>query len=231
MAVDLLPRCLSSVATEAASSEEEVFALIREAFTDTNSAILRAARQTIQFRKMGTTAVLALVIGPRLYVASIGDSRAYLVRGGRIEQLTVDHTMAQALLEAGAIPRKEALRHQWRNVLSKFLGSEDPDNTPDVRLVDLQGGDQIVLATDGLTDVVDDQTMMHILQENFDAQEAATALIQAAEQKNAHDDATCVVLFVQELDEPASPEWSHDSGVGIGRAIRNWQQALCPQVT
>jgi protein phosphatase len=170
---------------------------------------------------MGTTAVMALVNSPRLYLASIGDSRAYLVRGGRIEQLTVDHTMAQALVDAGTISRTEALRHQWRNVLTKHLGSEEADNAPDVRVVDLQGNDRILLASDGLTDVVEDRTMLHILQDNPDAQGAATALIQAAEQKNAHDDATCVVLCVKELDEPVWPDWRYGSGGRIGPCDQN----------
>jgi protein phosphatase len=220
MAVNLLPRGVSSGATGNESSEEAVFDAIGEAFAEANAEIIRVARQNIQFHRMGTTAVMALVIGPRLHVASIGDSRAYLVRGTRIEQLTTDHTIAQALVEAGTITREEALRHQWRNVLSKYLGSDVVDNAPDTRVVDLQGNDRILLASDGLTNVVEDRTMLRILQENSDAQEAASALIHAAKQQNAHDDATCVVLFVKELEEPALSEWCYDSGCGIGLAIK-----------
>src|SRR5262245_8557965 len=122
MAADLLPRRLSPIASASDVSEEEVIEIIRAAFDETNAAILRAGRHYHQFHRMGTTGVMALIIDSRLYVASIGDSRAYLVRCGRVEQLTVDHTMAQALVEAAVISRNEALRHRWRNVLSKYLG-------------------------------------------------------------------------------------------------------------
>jgi protein phosphatase len=231
MAVDLLAHDVGAVATQVGDSEEEVFDVIRTAFADTSRAIRRAARQNIQYHRMGTTAVMAFVTGPRLFIASVGDSRAYLVRANQMQQLTVDHTVAQALVEAGTMSRNEALKHPWRNVLCKFLGSEQADNAADLRVVPLQEGDQIVLATDGLTDVVDDPTMLHILQENSNAQDAATALIQAAGQEDARDDATCIVLFARELDAPACTEWRYDSGRRIGLAKTNYRRAECAHAT
>jgi protein phosphatase len=212
LAVSLIPQIVCTIGPEPDVSEDEivVFERIRAAFAETNAAIRRVARQNIELPKIGTTAVTAFILGPRLYLASIGDSRAYLIRTGQIQQLTVDHTMAQALVEIGVISAKAALRHQWRNVLSKFLGTDEPASEPDLRVVDLNAGDQIVLATDGLTDVLDEQSVLQILQGQSDAQGAATALIQAAAQKKARDDATCIVLYVKDLDEPASLEWQGD---------------------
>jgi protein phosphatase len=208
-AVDLLPRYVSSIIAQPRASEDQVTEALAAAFAKTSATILKIAQRTPHLHRMGTTAVMAVVVGPRVFVASIGDSRAYLIRAGQIEQLTVDHTAAQALVQAGVISREAAVHHQWRNVLCKFLGNGEPGNTPDVRVVDLQADDQLILATDGLYDAVEPQAMPAILSESSNAQLAADALIAAAAANKARDDATCVVLAAEEIADPAATEWWH----------------------
>src|SRR5205814_4844655 len=97
-----------------------------------------------------------------------GDSRAYLVRGKRIEQLTVDHSIAQALVEAKTISAAEAKTHRYRNVLWKYLGSNEVGEGPEVKAIQLQVGDRFLLCTDGLSGVVADDQLGNYLREHPD---------------------------------------------------------------
>ena len=126
---------------------------------------------------MGTTVVLAQFRNDRVYVAGIGDSRAYRLRDGQLEQLTKDHSLADALLDAGTITREELPTHKFKNVLYLYLGSKDARGGPeDVRVLDVRPGDRFLLASDGLTGVVPDSELARILGSVDDPQEAAVML-------------------------------------------------------
>src|SRR5205085_11829481 len=100
---------------------------------------------------MATTVVLALFRKDRVYVAGIGDSRAYLFRQGTIQRLTKDHSLADALVEAGTIPREDVQHHKFKNGLYLYLGSNDARGGPEeVRLLDVRPGDRFLLSSDGL---------------------------------------------------------------------------------
>ena len=134
-----------------------------------------------EFSHMGTTVVLALIHGGRLYVAGIGDSRAYRVRDGQIEQMTKDHSLAQALLEAGTITAEELPNHKFNHVLYLYLGSKDARGGPeDVHATDLVTGDRFLLASDGLTGVVADSQLAEILTRSEDPRETARVLMKQA---------------------------------------------------
>ena len=113
---------------------------------------------------MGTTVVLAQFLNDRVYVAGIGDSRAYRLRDGRLEQLTKDHSLADALLDAGTITAEELPTHKFKNVLYLYLGSKDARSGPeDVRVLDVRPGDRLLMASDGLTGVVPDGDLAKVL--------------------------------------------------------------------
>ena len=99
---------------------------------------------------MGTTAVVAVQQDDRVYVAGLGDSRAYLIRGDRVEQLTVDHTVADALERNGTLTSEQARNSPWKNVLYKFLGCAEMTEGAEVRPFTPEAGDRLVLASDGL---------------------------------------------------------------------------------
>ena len=154
---------------------------------------------------MGTTVVLALFRNDRVYIAGIGDSRAYRLRAGRIEQLTKDHSLADALLEAGTITTEELPNHKFKNVLYLYLGSKDARGGPeDVRVLDVLPGDRFLLASDGLTGVVRDDDLARILASCDDPQRAARALTDQALENDSKDNITSLVIHVASESRPTS---------------------------
>src|SRR5207245_1150782 len=133
-----------------------------------------------ELKNMGTTVVVALWRkgSALMYLAGMGDSRAYHLRGKKIEQLTVDHSIAQALVEAKTISAAEARTHRYRNVLWKYLGSAEVGEGPEVKVVQLQAGDRFLLCTDGLSGVVPDEQLLSFIKDKADVQECADSLCQ-----------------------------------------------------
>jgi protein phosphatase len=146
---------------------------------------------------MGTTVVLALFRGERVYVTGIGDSRAYRLRDGRFECLTRDHSLAEALREAGTIKAEEAETHRFRNVLYLYLGCKEAREGPDeIMALELSRGDRFLLSTDGLTGVVRDDVISEVLAAAEDPQRAAQALVNRALENRSKDNITCMVIQV-----------------------------------
>ncbi len=195
MAIELLPYHPTLLGCEHADGET-VRQLIREAFLDVNQEITSAASLDSQLYGMGTTAVLALLVQDRLYIASLGDSRAYLLRDGDLHQYTVDHNMAQTLVSMGAISREDARTHRWRHMLWKYLGDPELKEGPDIAAIRLEPRDRILLVTDGVTEVLTNREMVTILHSHQTARDAAEALTRAAVSRGTRDDATSVVLNV-----------------------------------
>src|SRR5438067_8007843 len=140
-ATEVVPRELKKNLPKTATGDDSK-AVIRKAVVQANEEIMAMGALDRDLRNMGTTVVMALWRkGPEMYIASVGDSRAYQVRGDQIEQLTVDHSLAQALVENKTISQAEAREHRFRNVLWKYLGSKEVGEGPDVKLVSIQAGD------------------------------------------------------------------------------------------
>src|SRR5207248_5508211 len=128
--------------------------VIRKAVVQANEVIIAMVALDRDLRNMGTTVVLAVWRKEQeMFVTGVGDSRAYLIRKGKIEQLTVDHSLAQALVEAKTISAAEAREHRFKNVLWKYLGTKEVGDGPEVKLLPIQHGDRLLLCTDGLTGV------------------------------------------------------------------------------
>lgn len=144
---------------------------------------------------MGTTVVLAQFRFDRVFVAGIGDSRAYRLREGRLEQLTKDHSLADALLDAGTITADELPTHKFKNVLYLYLGSKDARTGPeDVRVLDVRPGDRLLMASDGLTGVVPDKELARVLGTVDDPQKAAVELKNLALANDSKDNVTCLII-------------------------------------
>ena len=118
MAAEIIPRIVG----DRLASHADAGLAVREAIAEANQAIIDAGRDQPHGRRMGTTAVLALHFDRTCYVAGVGDSRAYLIRGKSVKQLTLDHSVAQALVMSGALTREEARHSPYQHVLHKFLG-------------------------------------------------------------------------------------------------------------
>ncbi len=197
-AIEVVPRELKKSLAQAGSTED-VKRFTRKAVVQANDEIMAMGALDRDLRNMGTTLVLAVWRkGSEMYIAGVGDSRAYLVRRGRIEQLTVDHSLAQALVEAKTISAEEARGHKFKNVLWKYLGTKEVGEGPEVKVMVIQPGDRILLCTDGLTGVVPDERMLQCIEENTDMQKCADALGQLALDMGSRDNVSCIVIEVVE---------------------------------
>lgn len=196
MAVELIPHEVGK-RIDPDADEKAVQRVIRESVATANQEILTQSLLNTEFANMGTTVVIAHFQGGRAYVTGIGDSRAYRLRGDKIEQLTRDHSLANALGEAGTIRPDEVENHKFKHVLYLYLGSKDARDGPeDVRVVDIKPGDQFLLATDGLMGVVRDEEIRDILRANDDPQRAAQVLVDRALDLRSKDNVTAVVIHL-----------------------------------
>jgi protein phosphatase len=194
LAVQIIPRELRG-RLRPDDDEPSIREAIKGAVAAANREILAQSNLVTELTNMGTTVVLLLIRQGRAYVAGIGDSRVYRLRGGRLEQLTRDHSLAKALEEAGTIAADEVESHRFKHVLYLYLGSPDAREGPeDVRVVEVRPGDQFLLASDGMTGSVRDEQIIELLQGHADPQQAAQALVDRALANQSKDNVTCVVI-------------------------------------
>lgn len=168
--------------------------LIEDAIRAASAAVHTEARQSRHLTGMGTTVVACLLAGEqRALVAHVGDSRAYLSRGGRLRLLTRDHTVVAELVERNALSPAEAAVHPYKSVLSRNLGGK-PDARVDVVEVDLEPGDRLLLCSDGLSGFASHEAMEQVLAGAEDADQAATDLIDLALRGGGGDNVTALVV-------------------------------------
>lgn len=151
--------------------------------------------QTSGYSGMGTTVVCAVFKGSALFLAHIGDSRAYLFRRGHLRQLTNDHTLVHELLSQSALTPEQAAKHPQRHVLSRALGYK-PEVVPDLQgPLQLEAGDRVLLCTDGISGYLSDEQIADTLQTNLDdPQGCAISLTQSADMVGGKDNATAMVI-------------------------------------
>ena len=194
-AVDFLSRRLCGLMTHA--NDHEIVSWVLAGLSEANDELLRVLGGDCRFHRAGTTVVLGLRVNNRLAIKGVGDSRAYLVRDGGIRQLTTDETLAQLLFQTGHITQQELRTHPQRHVLLGSLGRRDFFPGEDVLIVEMQPGDRFLFCTDGLTDVLPDETLRHVLTSVADPQRAVDELVDLAHAGDAGDDITCVALYVE----------------------------------
>lgn len=142
---------------------------------------------------MGTTMTVAYSIGANLFLAHVGDSRCYLFRDRRLQQLTRDHTQAQQLADAGVLSREEVATSRLRNVLTQALGAADPALEVEMTRMEIRAGDRLLLCTDGLTDMVDAATIMEVLAQALAPAATCKALVDRALEHGGRDNVTVIV--------------------------------------
>ena len=173
--------------------------------------VLRAANEELRhrvdsepdLRGMGTTVTALLRYGSRLAVAHIGDSRGYLLRDGVLSQITHDHSFVQSLVDEGRISAEDALHHPQRNIVTRVLTGQE-DDEPDLSVREARPGDRYLLCSDGLSDVLTDDTVAEVLVDAVDPGAAAERLIELALRAGAPDNVTCVVADVVDLTTGAA---------------------------
>jgi serine/threonine protein phosphatase PrpC len=177
-----------------------------DAIHSANKAVWEKGRSDASLRGMGTTLVAAALVGTeegdRLVLANVGDSRGYRVHDRELEQLTVDHSVAEELVARGELSEDEAAIHPHRHILTRALGV-DMDVSVDVWDFVPQEGDRFLLCSDGLSNEVPVEQMSRILTEVRDPQQAAEALVAFANRRGGNDNITALVLDVL-VGEPAA---------------------------
>src|SRR5947209_5688989 len=191
-AIDIIPRELRKNLTVQLAGEG-VKTATKRAIVQANEEIMAMGALDKDMKNMGTTVVMAIWRkGPEMFVAGVGDSRCYLVRNKKAQQLTVDHSLAQALVEARTISPAEAKDHRFRNVLWKYLGSKEVGEGPEVGVIPLQAGDRFLLCTDGLTGVVNDDQLATFISDQTDMQTCAEGLGQMALDQGSRHNESCI---------------------------------------
>lgn len=166
---------------------------LSEAVLDANRVVWSKAKEDDALDRMGTTLTVGFIDDSHVHLAQVGDSRAYLLRGGTLQQLTVDQTLVQQLVDSGEITQQEAIRHPQRSFLTQSVGTE-PDLSVDRISIELLAGDRLVLSSDGLHGYVDNDTIRQALQDNPDSKRACKALVDAANNAGGHDNVTVLIL-------------------------------------
>jgi protein phosphatase len=177
---------------------EQVEDRLRTAFVEAGREILRQAADNTGQLGMGTTAtVLLLREDSRYVIGHIGDSRAYLVRGGVISQVTRDHSWVQEQVDRGMITAEQAKNHPQSNIITRALGTEAYP-TPDLYNGEIRAGDVFLLASDGLTDMVSEEHMLTILVEEEDPEKCVARLIREANLGGGLDNISALVARIGE---------------------------------
>jgi PPM family protein phosphatase len=183
----------------AGSGERHVTELIQEA----NRRVYQRSSEDAAASGMGTTMTVALVEDGTVAFGHVGDSRAYRIRDGKLEQLTEDHSLVAELVRTGKLSPEEAETHPQRSVITRALGT-DPDVDVDTFSIQTQPGDLFMLCSDGLTSMVEDEVILQTVEKNRgDLQAAAKALIRAANKGGGEDNIT--VVFFEIGDRTGEP--------------------------
>ena len=169
--------------------------LVDKAIRLANRRVYAAALRVEGRRGMGTTLTLVAVHGARAYVGHVGDSRAYLVRGDKIYQLTKDHSWVEEQLEQGLITEDQAKVHEWRNLITRALGTRS-QIAPDLTELNVQKGDIFAISTDGLHGLVTPAEMLGEFKRTSHRQSAVEYLIGLANERGGPDNITLVVAEV-----------------------------------
>jgi protein phosphatase len=182
---------------------------LTKALCEANRYLLDVARTIPERSGMGTTLTGAVVREDELYVVHVGDSRCYLLRGGRMEQVTEDHSWVQEQVRRGAMTLEDAEMSPFKNVITRSLGAA-PEVEPDLVAIKLEPGDRILLCSDGLNGMIDDTELFAVAQRGS-ASVAAWNLVDRAVENGGKDNVTVLVLDVGAI-EPWTPS---DCGLRI----------------
>ncbi len=158
-----------------------------------NSRIRKLASESAELEGMGTTVVAAACEGNRLYVANVGDSRLYVINRFGIRQITRDHSWVEEMVRLGEIEKEEARNHPDKNIITRAVGADDMVKT-DFFAVQLEEDDEVLMCTDGLTNMLEDEEIRMILDGARDIVEKAQQLVRAANDNGGRDNISVILI-------------------------------------
>lgn len=174
------------------SQETNPIIVIRKAIELANSRLLEKSRESEDYTGMGTTIVAATIIDDCLYVANVGDSRLYLLND-EIKQVTKDHSLVEEMVRLGGLDEETAKYHPKKNVITRAVGGNDEIQI-DFFEIQLEPGDAILMCSDGLTNMLDDEEIKLIVEKQRDVIEKAEALVKAANENGGRDNITVTMI-------------------------------------
>ncbi|MDD6207225.1 MAG: Stp1/IreP family PP2C-type Ser/Thr phosphatase [Clostridiales bacterium] len=170
--------------------------ILSEAIAKANQAVIEKASSSEDYEGMGTTLVAATVMNDMLYVANIGDSRLYLIRDGEITQITVDHSLVEAMVQTGSLLKEDARFHPHKNVITRAVGT-NPFVEADYFEIHLKTDDVIVMCTDGLSNMLYDSEIKRAVSESGEDMEAAgRLLVKRANEEGGRDNIGVVLVRI-----------------------------------
>lgn len=182
-------------------SDEELMSQLVGAIRAANESIFRRTLSEHDKRGMGTTATVLNLLPRRYLIGQVGDSRAYLLRGGVLSQLTKDHSYVQEQVDEGRLTPEEARVHPYANVITRCVGSSS-DVVPDLFVGTLEAEDLVLLASDGLTGMLDDEIVREIMMSGLNLEDMVDALIAGANHRGGLDNVTTILVRIEEVAAP-----------------------------
>ena len=197
MAVQIVERELRAITT---LHGDEVAKKVDQALRDANRAIYERTMAEVDKQGMGTTASVLLLSGSRYLIGQVGDSRIYLLRNQALKQLTKDHSYVQEQVDAGFLTPEQARYHPYSNVITRCVGASDSVE-PDTYGGEMKTGDVFLVASDGLTGMVDDRRLAQLLGARSSPGRIVDALISEANGRGGLDNITAIVIQVTAADD------------------------------
>ena len=194
MAVQIIQRELAAIRD---LDGEQAGQIVGGALRKANRAIHDRTLTEVDKQGMGTTTSVLLIAGSRYMIGQIGDSRVYLLRDGAFSQLTKDHSYVQEQVDAGFLTPEQARYHPYSNVITRCVGAS-PDVEPDIYRGEIRNGDLYLVASDGLTGMVDDRRLAQLLSSRAEPERKVQALISEANGRGGLDNITAIIIQVLE---------------------------------
>lgn len=177
------------------AESEDMLDLLTGAMAAANRAVYEKSNSAREFAEMGTTMVAAAIREDKLYVAHVGDSRAYLCRKKELLPLTIDHSYVMELVKSGSITKEEAAAHPKRNVITRAIGIKG-DVEADTTIYPLQAGDILLLCSDGLSGMLRDEEIAKMLAKRSDLEKKAALLIGEANKRGGYDNISLILVEI-----------------------------------
>jgi serine/threonine protein phosphatase PrpC len=190
LAVTEILRLLKGQALE---KNGELPASAQDAVLAANEAIFSQAQKNRRLSGMGTTLVVLAARDQHVWVLNVGDSRCYRFRKGQLEQLTQDHSLVEEQVRMGRMTPSEAQHSQWKNVITRALGTQS-QVTPDLFELEAEPGDIFMLCSDGLTRELSDASIQQLLNRDLSLQTLSSDIVEAAKRAGGHDNITCLLV-------------------------------------
>jgi protein phosphatase len=201
MAVQIIAKELGTLRglSDAAAADR-----LRTSIRSANQAIFERTLSEADKRGMGTTTTVLVLFARRYLIGQVGDSRAYLLRNRHLQQLTKDHSYVQEQVDAGLLTADQARTHPYSNVITRCVGANE-DVVPDVYFGTLEQGDVILLASDGLTGMLEDDQLAKILAESGSPEVWVNRMIAEANRRGGLDNITAIIVRVEQIDPAPTP--------------------------